>query len=245
MERLPATIELAVMALLLSAIIGIPLGIISAIKPGSLVDYASRIFALLGISVPLFWFAILMIMFFGAELKWLPVAGRYNSRELADLETITNFYILDSLLLRDPKMLLTTLKYLLMPSIALGLWSTGILTRMTRASMISVLTTDYVRTARSKGMREWLLTYRHTLPNAMLPVITLLGLQFGANLGGAVITETVFSWPGLGKLMVDAIRARDYPQVQGSVIILASSYVLINLAVDIIYGYLDPRIHYE
>ncbi|MCL4459428.1 MAG: ABC transporter permease [Chloroflexi bacterium] len=242
--RFPATVELAVAALFISTVVGIPLGIVSAIRSNSVVDYAGRVFALLGISIPLFWFGIIMIIVFGVTLQWLPVSGRYDARTLYDLRTVTNFYLIDSVLNLDANAFTTTLRHLVMPAMALGLWSVGIITRMTRACMLNVLALDYVRTARSKGLIERIVVMRHCLPNAMLPVITLIGLQFGANLGGAVITETVFAWPGLGKLLVDSIRLRDYPQVQGSVLVLASAYVFINLAVDILYAYLDPRIRY-
>jgi peptide/nickel transport system permease protein/oligopeptide transport system permease protein len=213
-ETLPATAQLAGAAVLLSVLIGVPLGVVSAARPGGIVDNLVRVVSLAGLSMPVFWTGLVFIVFFSVQLGWFPVAGR------------------------------GTLRHLVLPSVTLALPSIAILARMTRASLLEVLQEDYVRTARSKGLSRRSILYKHALRNALIPVVTALGLQLGQMLGGAVLTETVFSWPGLGRLTVFAIFNRDFVLVQGVVLVLATVYVTVNLLVDLSYGLFDPRVSY-
>ncbi|WP_055669591.1 nickel ABC transporter permease [Desnuesiella massiliensis] len=211
-QRFPNTLTLAVVGVVLSIAIGIPVGIISATKQYSITDNVSMVVALLGVSMPNFWFGLMLILIFSVNLGWLPSGG------------------------------FTSLKSLILPAITLGYSSSAIVTRMTRSSMLEVIRQDYIRTARAKGVKEKTVILRHGLKNALIPVITVVGLQFGHLLGGAVLTETVFSWPGVGRLLVDAIRAKDTPMVLASVVFLATAFSICNLLVDILYAYVDPRI---
>ncbi|AFG36602.1 nickel ABC transporter permease [Spirochaeta africana] len=210
--RFPATLSLAAAAVLISVAIGIPIGIISAIKQYSLFDNISMGFALIGVSMPNFWQGLMMILLFSVTLGWFPSSG-YGS-----------------------------FRHLVMPAITLGTSSMALITRMTRSSMLEVVRQDYIRTARAKGLSENIVINRHALKNALIPIVTVVGLQFGYLLGGAVLTETVFAWPGVGRLMVDAIRQKDFPMVQSGVLLLAVAFSLVNLGVDILYAYIDPRI---
>ena len=210
--RFPATIQLAGSAVLIAVAIGIPVGIISAIKQYSVFDGVAMTLALVGVSMPNFWQGLMMIILFSVYLRWLPSSG-YG-----------------------------TFRHLIMPAITLGTSSAALITRMTRSSMLEVVRQDYIRTARAKGLDESVVINRHALKNALIPVVTVIGLQFGYLLGGAVLTETVFSWPGVGRMMVDAIRQKDFPVVQAGVLLLALSFSLVNLLVDILYAYIDPRI---
>jgi peptide/nickel transport system permease protein len=222
-DRLPRTLQLAFTALVLSAVIGIPIGIFSATKPNSWFDGGSMTFALLGVSMPIFWLGLMLMILFAVLIpKWFGLSGPLL-----------------------PPTGSGTWQHLVMPSIALAANSMAIQARMTRAAMLEVLRQDYVRTARAKGLRERLVIYRHALRNALLPIVTIVGLQFGTLIGGAVLTETVFAWPGIGRLLVDAIGFRDYPVIQATVIVIAAGFVLTNLIVDILYAYLDPRIRYN
>jgi peptide/nickel transport system permease protein len=222
-DRLPKTLTLAFTALILSAIIGIPIGIFSATKPNSWFDGGSMTFALIGVSMPIFWLGLMLMILFAVLIpQWFGLPGPLL-----------------------PPTGSGTWQHLVMPSIALAANSMAIQARMTRAAMLEVLRQDYVRTARAKGLREQLVIYRHALSNALLPIVTIVGLQFGTLIGGAVLTETVFAWPGIGRLLVDAIGFRDYPVIQATVIVIATGFVLTNLFVDILYAYLDPRIRYN
>ncbi len=222
-DRLPKTLTLAFTALILSAIIGIPIGIFSATKPNSWFDGGSMTFALIGVSMPIFWLGLMLMILFAVLIpQWFGLPGPLL-----------------------PPTGSGTWQHLVMPSIALAANSMAIQARMTRAAMLEVLRQDYVRTARAKGLREQLVIYRHALRNALLPIVTIVGLQFGTLIGGAVLTETVFAWPGIGRLLVDAIGFRDYPVIQATVIVIATGFVLTNLFVDILYAYLDPRIRYN
>ena len=212
LEALPYTAELTFCAVLLALIIGIPAGIISATKQYSIFDRIASVLALIGFSTPNFWLSIMLILVFSVNLKWLPVSGTGS------------------------------ILHLVLPSIALGVQSAAVFTRMTRSSMLEVLNMDYIRTARAKGLSERVVILKHALKNALIPVITVVGLQIGLLFGGAIITETVFAWPGVGRLMIDSIRAKDTPVVQGGVIFTASIFVFINLLVDILYAYVDPRV---
>ena len=239
-ERIPPTIELAVTAMLISTIIGVGAGLISSVTRSRALDFIVRSGALLGMSVPWFWIAIVLIIVFSVQLKWFPVGGRIDGG--MDYARITNFMLIDMILTGNWTALRSHLHHLFLPSLAIGLTSAGFVARLTRAAMLEVLGKDYVRAARAKGLQERLVVMKHAFRNALLPVLTFLGLQFGALLGGAVITEMVFSWPGLGRLLLDGILRRDYPVVQATVIVVASIYVIVNLAVDLTYHLVDPRL---
>ncbi|MHB0871502.1 MAG: nickel ABC transporter permease [Chloroflexota bacterium] len=239
-ERLPATIEMTIGALLVSLIIALPIGIISAIRQNSLVDRLSMAGAFLGISMPGFWLGIILILLFAVRLQWLPAQGRLSYD--VHLQQVTGMYLLDSLLTRNGAALWDSLKHLVLPSITLGAGVAAIVARVLRSTMLEVLRSDYVRLARAKGASEWIVIMKHCLRNALIPTVTVVGLQVGVLLGGNMIVETVFSWPGLGRLVVDAIFNRDFPLIQGAVMVYAFTFVLVNLAVDVLYTYLNPRI---
>ena len=215
LERIPATLELMVSSMVVALLISIPLGVISASKQYSVIDNGSMFFALLGISMPNFWLGPLLILLFSVNLGWLPVSGRGGPQ------------------------------HLILPAITLGTALAAILTRMTRSSVLEILHEDYITTARSKGLREGIVIFKHALRNALIPVITIIGFQCGALLSGALITETVFAWPGLGRLTIMAIQKRDYPLVQGCVLFISFSYVFVNLLTDMAYAWVDPRIRFE
>lgn len=215
LQRVPATIELSLGALVISLLISIPLGVLSAVKQYSFIDKGSMLFALLGVSMPNFWLGPILIIIFSISLGWLPVSGRGD------------------------------LSHLILPAITLGTSMAAILTRMVRSSMLDTLQEEYIKTARAKGLSESTVLMKHALRNAFLPIITILGLQFGSLLAGSIITETIFSWPGVGRLTIQAIVSRDYPLVQGCVLFIALGYVFINLLTDLLYLWVDPRIKYE
>jgi peptide/nickel transport system permease protein len=226
----------------LGALIGVPLGVLSAVRANTLVDTLARAFALTWISLPAFWVGLMLIALLSVRLGWLPVGGRFNPR--TPIDTVTGFYVIDGLVARDWEVVRTALRHMAMPATVLGLAIAGFIARITRATVLEGLREDYVRTARAKGLRERTVVIGHGLRNALLPIVTLMGLQFGTLLGGAAVTETVFAWPGLGKLMVDAVYVRDFPQIQASVLLLAVTYVVVNLIVDLLYVFIDPRIRY-
>ncbi|MBI3977372.1 MAG: ABC transporter permease [Chloroflexi bacterium] len=241
-ERFPATLELAILGMILGSLFGISMGILSAVKENTVVDTLARAIALTGISMPTFWLGLMFIGLFAVNLAWLPVGGRFDAR--TPIETVTRFYVVDGLLAGDLAAVRTALAHMIMPASVLALFIAGFIARITRAMVLEALRQDYIRTARAKGLRERLVVIRHGLRNALLPIVTIMGLQFGNLLGGAAVTETVFSWPGLGKLMVDAINLHDFPQVQASILLLATTYVVVNLIVDVLYVFIDPRIRY-
>ncbi len=214
-SRLPNTILLAVAAITLACLFGIPAGILSAVRPYTWIDYLFTSMALFGISMPVFWLGLMLVVIFSVLLQWLPAGGT------------------------------GTWKHLILPSFTLAAFVVAFITRMTRASMMEALSQDYTTTARSKGLRENVVIVKHALKNALIPIITVVGLQFGLLLGGAVLTETVFAWPGMGRLIVDSILGRDYPVIQGAILTFGLLYILVNLAVDLIYAYIDPRIRYD
>ncbi len=213
--RLPNTVLLAVTAITLACLFGIPAGIISAVRPYTWIDYLFTSMALFGISMPVFWLGLMLIVIFSLVLHWLPAGG------------------------------IGSWKHVILPSFTLAAFVVAFITRMTRASMIEALSQDYTTTARSKGLKEKVVIVKHALKNALIPIITVVGLQFGLLLGGAVLTETVFAWPGIGRLIVDSILARDYPVIQGTILIFGLLYILVNLFVDITYAFIDPRIRYD
>jgi peptide/nickel transport system permease protein len=239
-ERLPATIELALGALIFALVIAFPIGIISAVKRNSIIDQVSMAGAFLGISMPAFWLGIVLILIFAVQLKWLPVQGRIGFG--VGLEEVTGFYVLDSIITGNNEALVSSLKHLILPSVSLGAAVAAIVARVLRSSMLEVLRQDYITLARAKGQLESLVIVKHALRNALIPTITVVGLQVGVLLGGNMIVETVFSWPGLGRVVVSAIFDRDFPLVQGAVMIYAFTFVMANLIVDILYTYLNPKI---
>lgn len=239
-ERLPATIELALAGLLVSLLIAFPIGIISAVRQNSTLDRVSMAGAFLGISMPGFWLGIILILIFSVRLRWLPVQGRIGVG--IPLEDITGFYVLDSLLTGNRAALVSSLRHLVLPAITLGAPVAAVIARVLRSSMLETLRSDYVTLARSKGAPEWLVVLKHALRNALIPTVTVVGLQVGILLGGNMIVETVFGWPGLGRMVVDAIFDRDFPLIQGSVMIYALTFVTANLVVDVMYTYLNPKI---
>lgn len=239
-ERLPATIELALGALFFALLIAFPIGIISAVKQNSMTDRVSMAGAFLGISMPQFWLGIVLILIFSVKLHWLPVQGRIDYE--VQLQEITGFYLIDSILTANWAALQSTIRHLVLPSITLGLAVAAIVARVLRSSMLETLRSDYVKLARAKGASETRTVMKHALRNALIPTVTVLGLQVGVLLGGNMIVETVFGWPGLGRLVVDAIFNRDFPLVQGTVMVYALTFIAANLIVDVAYTYLNPRI---
>jgi peptide/nickel transport system permease protein len=242
-SRFPNTIELAIAAMIFAILIGVVAGIISATKQYSVADYSVMGIALFGISMPVFWLGIMLMMIFGVFLGWLPIGGRIDL--LLPFQRITGFMVFDSVITLNGAALISVLQHLLLPAIALGTIPMAIIARTTRSSMLEVLRQDFIRTERAKGLSERKVIYKHAIRNAMVPVVTVIGLNFGLLLSGAILTETVFSWPGVGRLVVDAVYARDYPLVIGCILVFALVFVIVNLITDILYTYIDPRIHYD
>jgi len=242
-ERFPNTIELAIAAMIFAIIIGGLAGIISASKQYSITDYTVMGIALFGISMPVFWLGIMLMLIFGVILGWLPIGGRIDL--IIPFQRVTGFMVLDSIITGNFNALISILKHLILPAIALGTIPMAIIARVTRSSMLEVLRQDFIRTERAKGLSERTVIYKHAVRNAMVPVVTVIGLNFGLLLSGAILTETVFSWPGLGRLVVNAVYQRDYPLVVGCILIFAIVFVIVNLITDILYTYIDPRIKYE
>jgi peptide/nickel transport system permease protein len=243
MTRLPATIELGVAGLVLAVVFGILIGIISAVKSNTLIDHASRIFALTGVSMPIFWLGIMLLLLFYFRLGWLPGMGRL-SIGINPPAFITGFYTIDSLFAGDFLAFKDSIAHLILPAFCLSWLEMAMIMRITRSSMLEVIRQDYIRTARSKGLSERVVIYRHALHNAMIPTITIVGLSVGALFGGAVLTETVFAWPGIGSFMVESITFKDIPVILGITVIMALANVFANLITDMLYGVLDPRIRY-
>lgn len=239
---LPATVELAMSAMIVAILVGVPLGVLAGYKHNSFIDLSTTIGALVGVSMPIFWLALMLLWVFGLKLGWFPTNGRLSSG--IELQRVTNFYILDSIITGNSRALADALHHLVLPALALSTIPTAFIARITRSSMLDVLGEDYVRTARSKGLREQTVVFRHALKNAMLPVVTVIGLQTGLLLAGAILTETVFAWPGMGRWVVNAIVARNFPVVQAAVLVFASIFVFVNLLVDVSYAWFDPRIRY-
>ena len=241
-ERLPATIELSFGALLFALAIGLPIGILSAVKQYSAADRLGMAGALVGISIPNFFLGIVLIIVFAVGFRILPVQGRIDNTLGQDLPTVTRFLIIDSILARNGAALWSALQHLVLPSIALGSALAAIIARILRSSLVEVLRSDYVTLARAKGQREYLVILKHAVRNALIPTVTVVGLQMGFFLGGNMVVELVFGWPGLGRLVVSSIFARDFPLIQGCVMVYAFIFVMVNLIVDILYTYLNPKI---
>lgn len=238
----PATIELTLGAVLLGVSIGVPAGVLAAARRGSLYDHLMMIVSLTGYSMPIFWWGLLLILTFSVNLDWTPVSGRIALSYFVD--SVTGFMTIDALLSNERGAFRSALMHLLLPTIVLGTLPLAVIARMTRSAMLEVLGEDYIRTARAKGLSGLRVINLHALRNALIPIVTVIGLQVGVLLGGAIITETIFSWPGIGKWLVEAIARRDYPVLQGGVLIIASLVMFVNLAVDVIYGLLNPRIRH-
>jgi peptide/nickel transport system permease protein len=239
-RRFPATVELAFGAMIFATLFGIPLGFIAAKRYGTWIDHGSLFASLIGISIPIFFLAIILKYVFAVRLGWLPSVGRADV--LIDAEHPTNFYILDSIITANWEAFVDACKHLILPAIALGTIPLAIIARITRAAVLDVQNEDYVRTARAKGVAPVIVDHRHIFRNALLPITTIIGLQVGLLLSGAVLTEKVFAWPGVGSWLVDAIAFRDYPVLQGGILFLAIIFVLVNLVVDVAYGFINPRI---
>ncbi|SDH33844.1 ABC transporter permease [Halanaerobium congolense] len=243
MQRFPATLELSFFAIIFAVFVGVPAGIFASMNQNSWFDNLSMLIALIGVSMPIFWLGLMFIWLFAVELGWFPPSSRIGVG--LEFTPITNLYVIDSILQFNFTALKNVLHHLVLPAVALGTIPMAIIARMTRSSMLEVLKKDYIRTAYAKGLKRKIVIFKHALKNAMVPIITVVGLQFGVLLGGAVMTETIFSWPGLGKYLVDAIYARDFPIVQGGILFFAGVFVIVNLIVDLSYALVDPRIQYE
>ena len=217
-----ATLELAVSGLIVSLLIAFPLGILSAIKRNGIIEKFTTIFVALGQAIPTFWLGILLVLVFSIKLRWLPPSGRIEFTENPEL----------------------ALKLIILPAFTLGVYTASVLTRFLKTSVLEILTLDYVLTARAKGLSEWIVIFRHVIKNALIPFVTVLGLQFGAFLGGSVVTESIFDWPGLGRLMLQSIHTRDYPVLQGTILVVVFGFVIVNLIIDLLYSCLDPKIRY-
>ena len=242
-RRFPATVELALSAILIAILIGVPMGIIAAVWRNSLFDALSRLVALTGVSMPIFWLGLMLAWFFGVMLRWLPTGFRLGTD--VTLITVTHFNILDSLYTGNWPALVSSVRHLILPAVALSTIPMAVIARMTRASLLEVLSQDYIRTAESKGVPEQSVILRHAMRNALLPVMTVTGLQVGRLLAGAILTETIFSWPGIGLWIYESIQARDYPIVQGATLFIATIFVMVNLLTDVLYAAVDPRIKYD
>jgi peptide/nickel transport system permease protein len=246
LARFPATVELSVCAMLIAAIAGVTAGIVAATRRNTLAEYIAMTGSLVGVSMPIFWLGLVLIIVFSVHLHLFPTGTRLDPRIM--LEPITGFFLLDGLIYglrqHDWSFLLSALHHLVLPALALATIPLAVIARVTRSAMLEVLGQDYIRTARAKGLAERIVIWRHALRNALLPVITIIGIQFGYNLAGAVLTENIFAWPGLGNWLYNAVLARDYLAIQGGVAFVSVAFILINLLVDVLYACLNPRIRY-
>ncbi|MBB5018249.1 dipeptide transport system permease protein [Chitinivorax tropicus] len=242
LKLFPATFELSVCAMLFAMVFGLLAGIVAAIKRGSVIDHTVMGAALTGYSMPIFWWGLMLIILFSVTLGWTPVSGRISLDY--DIVPKTGLLLVDTLLSDEEGAFLSALRHLILPSIVLGTIPMAVIARMTRSSMLEVLREDYIRTARAKGLSKTRVIMVHALRNSLIPVVTVIGLMVGTLLAGAVLTETIFSWPGVGKWLIDAVFRRDYPVVQGGILITATIIIVVNLLVDIMYGVINPRIRH-
>ena len=238
----PATVELSLCAILFAVLVGLPVGILAAVKRGSVFDHTVMGISLTGYSMPIFWWALLLILLFSVNLGWTPVSGRISV--MFWVEPVTGFLLIDTLLAGDTDAFWSAVQHLILPAVALGTIPLAVIARMTRSSMMEVIREDYIRVARAKGLSPFRIIAVHALRNALIPVVTVIGLQVGVLLAGAILTETIFAWPGVGKWLVDSIQRRDYPSVQGGILLIATIVMLVNLIVDVLYGLINPRIRY-
>ena len=239
----PATIELSLCAIILALGIGIPVGIIAAVKRGSVFDYMTMGISVTGYSMPIFWWGLLLILFFSVGLGWTPVSGRLSA--LFWIDSVTGFMLIDTLLSDEKGDFISAVRHLILPSIALATIPLAVVARMTRSSMLEVLGEDYIRTARAKGLAPLRVVGLHALRNALIPVITVIGLAVGTLLAGAILTETIFAWPGIGKWIIESVHRRDYPAIQGGILLVACVIITVNLTVDLMYGLINPRIRHK
>jgi dipeptide transport system permease protein len=238
----PATVELAFFAMLFALVVGVPAGVIAAVRRNTAADYAVMGVSLAGYSMPIFWWALLLILFFSVQLGWTPVSGRIAVEY--DVPAVTGFMLIDTLMAGDLAAFRSALSHLILPTIALGTIPLAVIARMTRSAMLEVLREDYVRAARAKGLSRMRVIVVHALRNALIPVVTVVGLQVGLLLSGAILTETIFSWPGVGNWLIHGVQARDYPVVQGGILLIAGIVIAVNLIVDVLYGVINPRIRH-
>ena len=238
----PATIELSLCAILIAISIGIPIGVIAALRRGKTLDHTIMTSALIGYSMPIFWWGLLLIILFSGILKWTPVSGRISF--LYFFDSVTGFMLIDSIISGQKGAFISALRHLILPSIVLATIPLAVIARQTRSAMLEVLGEDYIRTARAKGMGSFRVIGLHALRNALIPVVTVIGLQIGVLFAGAILTETIFSWPGIGKWMVDSIFRRDYPAVQGGLLLIALIVMVVNVTVDLLYGLINPKIRH-
>ncbi len=241
--RFPATFELTLVSMLFACVIGVTVGVLSAVRRGTSLDAIGMTASLAGVSMPIFWLGLIMILAFSVNLGAFPVSGRMSA--FTYIPHLTGLLLVDSLLAGDPSAFFDALHHLVLPGITLGTVPAAVIVRMTRSSVLEVIQEDYVRTACAKGLSERAVIVRHALRNASIPVLTVISLQFGYLLGGAVLTETIFAWPGIGRWLLLAVHARDFPAIQGGVLVVASTFVTINLIADLLYAWLDPRISYQ
>ena len=240
MTLFPATIELSLCAIVLAMLVGLPFGILAGVKRGSILDHGVMTISLTGYSMPIFWWGLLLIIYFSANLGWTPVSGRISL--LFFFEPVTGFMLIDSLLSGEEGAFRSAVRHLILPTVVLATIPMAVIARQTRSAMLEVLSEDYVRTARAKGLPTLRVVGLHALRNALIPVVTVIGLQVGVLLAGAILTETIFSWPGIGKWMVESISRRDYPSVQGGLLMIAGIVMIVNMLVDLLYGLINPRI---
>jgi peptide/nickel transport system permease protein len=243
-DKLPATIELTLFGMIVTLLVGIPLGAYAADKRRSAKDYLIRLYGIVIYCIPVYWLGLMFQMIFGVWLDWFPVAGRTSPRVFASTFERTGLYIIDTLLINDWAALWDVLHHLVLPSLTLGLMLSGIFIRLTRANMLDVLKSDYILAAEARGIRHFAVVYKHGLLNAFVPILTMMGLQVSLLMAGAVLTESTFSWPGMGRLLLERIYLRDYPTIQGVIVIFALMVALVSLAVDIIYALIDPKVRY-
>ena len=244
--RFKATLELGVCAMLFAVIVGIPVGVLAAVRRGSVFDHTAVGISLTGYSMPIFWWGMMLIMLVSVQLNLTPVSGRISDTVfLDDSLPLTGFMLIDTLIWGEPGDFIDAVMHMILPAIVLGTIPLAVIVRMTRSSMLEVLGEDYIRTARAKGVSRMRVIVVHALRNALLPVVTVIGLQVGTMLAGAILTETIFSWPGLGRWLMDALQRRDYPVVQGGVLLVACMIILVNLLVDVLYGVVNPRIRHK
>jgi len=242
LQLIPATIELSLAAMLFAVVVGLPAGMLAATNRGRFLDHSVMGLSLTGYSMPIFWWGLLLILMFSVNLGWTPVSGRIDIAY--DFDSVTGFMLIDSLLSGQDGAFTSALSHLILPAIVLGTIPLAVIARMTRSSLLEVLNEDYVRTARAKGLSPARVLWVHALRNALIPVITVIGLQVGTLMGGAILTETIFSWPGIGRWLVESIARRDYPVLQTGVLLVASMVILVNLSVDLLYGLINPRIRH-
>ncbi|MDR7543455.1 MAG: ABC transporter permease [Armatimonadota bacterium] len=242
--RFPATIELAVAGMLVATLLGMSTGIFAATHSDRLADHVIRLFNIAAFAMPVFWIGLMLLIIFAVNLRWLPVGGRLDPVTGAFFDPVTGFYVLDTLLRGNLEAFVDVVRHLVLPATTLGLVVSGFIGRMSRTSMLEVLGREYVTTARSKGLREATVVGRHALRNALIPIVTVIGLQFALLMGGAILTETVYSWPGIARYLLESIENRDFPAIQGTVVFIALFISAVNLAVDVFYARLDPRVRY-